>query len=339
MRSIAARIAGMVLAAVLFDAQAARVRDVRPLMGTAVEVVAEGGDEARLRSAVEAGFEEMARLSAMMNHYDPGSRVSAVNALAGIMPVSVPPQLIDVLMQAERVSRRSRGAFDVTIGAVTGWRFRADDPRLPKASEVTAQLPKVDYRKLRIDHQAQTVFLAEAGMRIDLGGIAKIYILEAGRALLEQRGVPRALVNGGGDVVAHSEPNSPPWRVGVRDPREPSKLLGLVELPRGCVASSGDYERFFVIDGRRYHHILDPRTGYPAEGLRGVTLMAEDAQAVNGLSVAAMVLGKQAAKKLLEDTPGVEALFVDRDGDLWMSRGMRRKLVDLPSPEAGRSRR
>jgi thiamine biosynthesis lipoprotein len=125
----------------------------------------------------------------------------------------------------------------------------------------------------------------------------------------------------------------------VRDPREPSRLLGLVELQRGCVASSGDYERSFVVDGKRYHHVLDPRTGYPAEGLRGVTLVSEDAQAVNGLSVAAMVLGKQAGKKLLEETAGVEALLVDRDGDLWMTRGMRKRLVDLPSPEAGPLRR
>lgn len=314
------RLAGLlVLLTIVAAAEAARVQDARPLMGTAVELIAEGSDERTLRAASEEAFREMQRLSQMMNHYDPASVVSAINAAAGARPVALPPELAEVLAQARRVSERTAGAFDVTIGGLRGWRFRPGEERVPDPAEIAAQLAKVDYRKL--ESGRASAFLSEKGMKVDLGGIAKLYILEAGRRVLEARGVPRALINGGGDVVAHSD--GAPWRVGVRDPRAPEQLLGVVEIKNGCVAASGDYERFFVRDGRRFHHILDPRTGYPAEGARGVTLVGPSAEAVNGVGPAIMVLGTQAGQKLIAATPGVEGLIVGRDGKLWTSRGLR----------------
>lgn len=318
----------LLLLVLVSGAQAARIQDARPLMGTVVEVIAEGAEEPALRGAAEEAFREMQRLSGMMSHYDPASVVSAINDAAGVRPVAVPAELAEVLAQARRVSERTGGAFDATIGGLRAWRFRPGDERVPPAAEIAAQLAKVDYRKLKSD--GRSAFLAERGMRIDLGGIAKLYILEAGRRALEARGVRRALVNGGGDVVAHSD--GAPWRVGVRDPRAPGRLLGAVPLVRGAVASSGDYERFFVRGGKRYHHILDPRTGYPAEGARGVTLVAPSAEAVNGLGPAIMVLGLAAGQKLIGATPGVEGLIVDPKGEPWISPGLRPRWVPASSP-------
>jgi thiamine biosynthesis lipoprotein len=304
--------------------RAARVQDARPLMGTVVQIVAEGADEAALRDALERAYREMRGLSDMMNHYDPASVVSAVNDAAGRMPVAVPPALMRVLAMARRMSQRSRGAFDVTVAALRGWRFRADDPRIPDAADIARQLPLVDWRDLVLDRSARTAYLRRAGMRIDLGGIAKLYILQAGMRVLERSGAARALVNGGGDVLARSDGR--PWRVGIRDPRAPHELIGTLELRRGIVASSGDYERYFERDGRRYHHILDPRTGYPAAGPRGVTLVSERLEDLNGLGVAIMVLGKQEGVRLVEATPGLDALIADRDGSVWLSKGMRARL-------------
>ncbi len=309
-------------------ASAARVAETRPLMGTVVSVIAEGADEAALRAAIADAYSEMSRLSDMMNHYDPASVVSAINDAAGAHPVRVPPELMTVLEMARRVSERTHGAFDVTVGGLRGWRFRREAPAMPTPAESAAQLPRVDYRKLVLDERARTAFLARRGMRIDLGGVAKLYILEKGVKRLERRGVARALVNGGGDVVAVSRAGAPPWRVGVRDPREPDKLLGVLEIRRGIVASSGDYERYFLRDGKRYHHVLDPRTGYPSEGPRGVTLVSENLEALDGLGVAIMVLGKRAGVKLIEQTRGLDALIVDRDGSVWMTPGMRARLHD-----------
>jgi thiamine biosynthesis lipoprotein len=302
------------LAFTAVSGHAARIQDARPLMGTVVEVIAEAADPGMLQAAAEGAFREMQRLTDTMSHYDPASTVSAINEAAGVRWVAAPPELIEVLRQARRVSERTGGAFDITVGALRAW----GEKRVPSAEELAPELRRVDYRKVRIS--GDRVFLAERGMRIDPGGIAKLYILEAGRAVLEARGVARALVNGGGDVVAHSD--GAPWQVGVRDPRAAGKLIGVTSLRRGAVASSGDYERFFERGGRRFHHILDPRTGFPAEGVRGVTLVGPSAEAVNGLGPALMVLGAEAGRKLIGETPGIEGLIVDARGELWTSGGL-----------------
>jgi thiamine biosynthesis lipoprotein len=239
-----------------------------------------------------------------------------------------------VLGMAQRLAARTAGAFDVTVGALAGWRFGRGEARVPPAAEIAAQLPLVDYRKLVLDERAGTAFLAAPGMRLDLGGIAKAYILRAGLGVLERAGIDRAIVNGGGDVVLAGGAGGPPWRVGVRDPRSPANFVGVLEVARGFVLASGDYERYFVRDGRRYHHVLDPRTGYPAAGARGATFLGGELEAVNGLSVAAMVLGREAGAALAAATPGVDALVVDGNGS-WMSPGFRARLA----PEAqGRKR-
>jgi len=307
------------------QAAAARIEETRPLMGTAVQVAAEGPDEAALHAAAGEAFAEMARLSATMSHYEAASVVSAIGRAAGAHPVAVPDELMQVLRMAQRVSRDTGGAFDATIGALSGWRFRADDPALPSQPQIDAERVLVDYRRLVLDERAGTAYLERAGMRLDLGGIAKLYILRAGLRRLEERCV-RALVNGGGDVAAWSAPGAPPWRVGVRDPRSPEQLLGSIQVHRGFVASSGDYERSFVRDGVRYHHILDPRTGRPARAARGVTLLAERLEDVDGYAVAIMIEGVARAERLVREHPGMDALVVGADGNVWLSPGMRARL-------------
>ncbi len=163
-------------------------------------------------------------------------------------------------------------------------------------------------------------------MRLDLGGIAKLYILQEGLATLRAHGVRTALVNGGGDVVAMAAPGASPWRVGIRDPRAPAQLLASLELRDGFVASSGDYERFFLRDGRRYHHVLDPRTGYPSDGPRGVTLVGRELQAVNGVGAAAMVLGTARGRELILGTEDVQGLMASATGELWVSPALRERL-------------
>lgn len=294
------------------------VRDARLLMGTQVTIVA-GGAEAGARPAIDAAFSAMRRLSDDMNHYDPASRVSAINRAAGVAPVPVSPDLMTVLQQAQALAARTAGAFDITIGALTGWRFDVDAPRIPSAKELHAGLAHVDYRDLVLDPARSTAFLRRRGMRIDLGGIAKLYIVDSGMRVLRAAGVARAMIDAGGDIAVFGGTRARPWRIGIRDPRAPG-LAAVVELRAGFVVSSGDYERFFIKDGRRYHHILDPRTGLPTTGLQQVTLVAEDLARVNGLSAAAMVLGAEAARALIEAMPGVQALLVG-PGYRWASPG------------------
>ncbi|HSW52521.1 MAG TPA: FAD:protein FMN transferase [Sulfuricaulis sp.] len=295
-------------------------QEARPLMGTLVGVTVEGGP-ADVREKVDAAWREMARLSDLMNHYNPDSVVSEINRQAGQQPVKVPPELMEVLVMARRVSGRTGGAFDITVGAFKGWRFNPENPAMPSPQELAAALPLVDYRNVILDEKNRTVLLKRPGMRIDLGGIAKLYILNAGMQVLQRHGIGQAMLNGGGDVVVTGTHAGRPWRIGIRHPRRPGELLATVELKRGWVVTSGDYERYFIRDGRRYHHILDPRTGFPAAGPQQVTLVGEELSNLNGFSSAIMVLGTEKGRELLGRLAGVEALIVEPDGRVWLTPG------------------
>jgi thiamine biosynthesis lipoprotein len=303
------------------------LREPRTLMGTRVDIALESPQPDRLQPALNAAYREMTRLSDMMNHYSPTSAVSAINAAAGIAPVAIEAELMQVLRMAQAVSHRSQGCFDITVASIKGWRFSNEARSMPSPEDIVRQLPLVDYRQLVLNPREQTAFLKRQGMRIDLGGIAKIYILDAGMRVLRQQGVHSAMINGGGDVLVMGSHQGQPWRIGVRDPREPSTLSGTIELNDGIVASSGDYERFFEHDGRRYHHILDPRTGYPTQGLHGVTLVAQRLEQINGLGAAIMVMGHEKGQSLVRHSPGLDAMWVRQNGQVWLSPGMSRKLL------------
>ncbi len=179
------------------------------------------------------------------------------------------------------------------------------------------------YRNLVLDERAGTAYLRQSGMALDLGGVAKLPILEAGMKTLQRHGVEYALINGGGDVLILGQLHGRAWRVGLRDPHAPERMLGMLELKgQAIVASSGDYERFFMANGERQHHILNPATGRPTHGPRGVSLLARDAASVNGLGTAIMVLGSKGAAKLLQNRPEVQAALVaERDHSVWQNPG------------------
>ena len=265
-------------------------RSQRTLMGTQVDMVAQGLDAGALRSAMDRAWSEMERLAALMTRYHPDSTVSALHRAAGRHPVPVPAEVLAVLQAAQAIAVQTHGAFDATVGALP-WQFGTAEQHLPSAQDIDAQRRLVGYRGLVIDAKAGTAFLQQRGMALDLGGIAKLPILEAGMRTLRAQGVEHAMLNGGGDVLVAGRLQGRPWRVGLRDPRAPERLLGVLALEgQAIVASSGDYERFFMAQGERQHHILNPATGRPTQGPRGVSLLARDAASVNGLGTALIAL-------------------------------------------------
>jgi thiamine biosynthesis lipoprotein len=303
-----------------------RLRESRAMMGTRVDIAAQGRDPVLLRAAIAAAFDRMAALEALMSHYSPTSGVAAIGWASGLQPVEVAPELMQVLRMAQDVARRSGGAFDATVGSLGTWHFEPGHTSHPAAAQIRRQLPSVDWRNLVLDERRQTAYLTQRGMRLDLGGIAKLYILQAGLDTLKARGVRSALVNGGGDVLALTAPGDTPWHVGIRDPRAPQRLLATLDVRGGFVASSGDYERFFVEGGRRWHHVLDPRTGEPTQGVHGITLVADTLEGVNGFGAAAMVLGAAEGREFLRRIPGTQALIASADGSLWASEPLRASL-------------
>ncbi len=290
------------------------VRRARPLMGTLVGVSARGHDHDALEHAIRGVFEEMERLEAILSEWRPDSAVSRVNRSAGLAPVRVPVELIEVMEIAARVSRASAGAFDSTWAALSElWRLDEPDFRPPDVAAVAAARRLVDYRDVVLDVHQKTVFLGRRGMRLGLGGIAKAYIAERAADLAVASGVVDILIDAGGDVVARGRNGERPWSIGVRDPRAPASLIAMMDLNDEVISTSGDYERFIIVDGQRYHHLLDPRTGYPAGASRSATVVAPDGALAEALSTALFVLGPPGLA-MVSGFTGTAAFLVDGDG-------------------------
>ncbi|UDF34438.1 UNVERIFIED_ORG: FAD:protein FMN transferase [Shinella sp. XGS7] len=303
-------------------------RSTAALMGTRVDIVIQHADAGLRARALEAAWAEMLRLSEMMSRYRSSSQLSLLARAAGGAPLPVAPELMAVLQQAQTLAQRSEGRFDATVGAYADWHFEpGQPPRLPHPATLLRQQGLVGPQGLQLDADRGTARLARAGMRLDLGGIAKLPILQAGLRTLARQGVQDALINGGGDVLCSGTLQGRPWRVGLRDPRAPQQLLGVLALSGGVVAASGDYERGFELAGHRYHHILDPRSGQPSQGLQGLALVAPSVEAVNGWGAAMMVAGPaQSRRWLREQLPGVQAMLAGPEG-VWLSAGLRSRLL------------
>lgn len=300
------------------------------LMGTKIDLVLHGAPAPALDRAADEALAEMQRLATMMSRYESGNALAAVHAAAGRGAVPVPPEMLAALQAAQRVSEHTAGAFDVTVGALSSWHFDAPQAPLPTEAEVRAERRHVGWHQVHLDARAGTVRLAHPDTRLDLGGIAKLPILQAGMDVLARHGVPSAMINGGGDVLVRGGLDGRPWRIGVRDAQSPERLLAVIPLADGVVASSGDYERGFVRHGRRYHHVLDPATGFPTREVHGVTLVARHASAVTGLGTAAMVLGPARGARLLASAAERRALMMNTDGTVWCSTELRSHLVPPP---------
>jgi thiamine biosynthesis lipoprotein len=312
------------------------VRRSRPMMATLVSVTARGCDAAVLEARIGEAFAEMERLAAILSEWSPDSAVSKVNARAGLEAVPIPPELREVLQAALEAAALTAGAFDPTWAALADlWRFDGGPPRLPAPAEVERRRKLVDYRDLVLAPESGTAFLRRQGMRLGLGGLAKGYIAAAAADLLVSRGVAHVLVAASGDIAARGRNGTRPWTVAVRDPRAPRGALATVELADESISTAGGYERSFEVGGRRYHHILDPKTGYPARGSESVTVIAPRGVVADALDTGLFVLGATRGLPLVESLPGVAALFVDPRGRVRLSRAARARFRLRSAAAAG----
>ncbi len=290
----------------------------------------EGAEEAA--DAIFAMFEEV---DARMSEWKATSPLSAVNREAGVSAVPVPDDLRAVVSQGVAIGARTDGAFDITWAALWGlWDFKAAEPVVPPADEVARRAALVDYRQIVVDDEAGTVMLSKMDMKIGLGGIAKGWALDRAAAMLKERGFTDFLLQGGGQVQAGGDKGDEVrWKVGIRDPRGAADdFFAILEARDVSVSTSGDYERFFVVDGVRYHHILDPRTGMPSEGLRSATVVHADATLADAMSTALMVLGGERAMAIVEEDPGMEAVLVTRSGEVLVSSGLASRFTQVHPP-------
>jgi thiamine biosynthesis lipoprotein len=314
--------------------QSTSIKRVRPSMGTYVEITFSGISEAQANRAADAVFAELDRIERLMSEWRPDSELSAVNAAAGERPVVVERELLDLVARAVEFSEKTKGAFDPTFAAMWGlWTFGDDGvTTLPDPEEVGRRRALIDRRRVKLDPSKSTIFLEAKGMKLGLGGIAKGYATDRAVALLREHGARHFLLKAGGELFASGRNGGQRWRVGLRDPRSEGHFAE-IELEDLSFGTSGDYERFFLANGVRYHHIIDPKTGYPATQSRSATVLAKDAITSDALSKALFILGPEEGMALME-AMGVEAVLVTADNRVLSTPGLEGRLVihRQPSP-------
>jgi thiamine biosynthesis lipoprotein len=307
-------------------------------MGTECEFKAFAADEALVERAFARGFAEFDRIEALTTNWKPGSEVARINDAAGKAAVPVSPDTLAIIERSLWVSKLTDGAFDITIGVYKGlWKFDEDrDGTLPDRAEVERRRALVSWRDVIVDRRRRTVRLRRAGQAINLGGIAKGYAVDAAVRAIRAAGVADFIVKAGGDLFAAGRRGDRQWRVGIQDPRAPHGQI-IFDLPITDQAfnTSGDYERFVIRDGVRYHHILDARTGFPARAARSVTLLAPDAFTADALDTALFVLGPTRGLAIVARMPGLHAVFVDERNQVRVSPGLRDRLRRHRDPTDG----
>ncbi len=289
-------------------------------MGTEVSVYLWHDDPLRGEEALDAVFDEMDRINALMSTYVEESRISEVNRDAASGWVDAGQELYDLVVQSLDISVLTRGAFDITYDSV-GQHYDFREGKRPDAETIDSALPSIDYTLVETEAGATSIRFAREGVRINLGGIAKGYAVERGVQVLREHGVRHARVTAGGDTRLLGDRRSQPWVVGVRDPSDEQKVSIRLPLEDEAISTSGDYERFFIEDGTRYHHILQPSTGEPASGVRSATVIGPDAVITDALSTSVFVMGVDNGLRLIATLPDYEGIVIDSEGQLFYSDG------------------
>ncbi len=307
-------------------------------------------DAAQVRAAFAAAVSEIQRIETSMTTWRPDSELSRVNLAAGEAAVRVSQETYDVIAASIHTSEISEGTFDITFESLHGlWKFDQDlDPHPPTDTQVKAKLPLLSYHHIHLDPGAlgesvpdaspeaaqPSVYLDKKGVRISLGGIAKGYAVDRASKVLLDRGIESFFVQAGGDLYTHGKKaDGSDWSAGVRDPRGPDgSYFALLEVSDHAFSTAGDYERSYIVNGRRYHHIIDPRTGYPATASRSVTIWAPTALQADELDDAVFILGPGKGLALVESQEGVGAVIVDAHNKVWVSRRLQGRLQLLREP-------
>ncbi|MGE0886453.1 MAG: FAD:protein FMN transferase [Blastocatellales bacterium] len=294
------------------DTGQVRYEDSRISMACAYSIVVYGEDESKLAQAVNAAFDEVDRIDDLMSHYKPDSSLSKLNRDAGNRAVKVEPELFDFIAECLRYSRESDGAFDITVGPLLKtWGFFRGEGRMPKSKELAEARRKVGWRHVILNEKEKTIRFDRADIELDLGGIAKGYAVDKAVEILRQNGIERALVNACGSTLygLGAPPGEEGWEVKLRDPVSSQKTAMTVLLKNRALSVSGSYEKFFELDGKRYSHIFDPRTGWPVQGILSVAVLTDTGTAGDALDNVFYVLGLDKSQILTNGLMNVEAFF------------------------------
>lgn len=282
------------------------------LMGSPFRIVVRDFSKELAENHINKAIAEIVRIENLISEWQPHTQVSEVNKNAGIKPVKVDLELINLTKTAIYFSEKTNGAFDISVISMDKiWKFDGSITQLPTPQQIEYSKRNVGFRNIIIDEKEGTIFLAKKGMKIGFGSIGKGYAADRARAVLKSSGVQAAMVDASGDMSFFGEPKAgKPWRIGINNPYSKSGLAGILKFRNASVATSGDYEKYAFIDGVRYGHIINPYTGMPSRGTISVSVIGGNAMTANGLSTSLMVLGVEEGLKLMKHFPDYAALFI-----------------------------
>lgn len=301
---------------------------VLKLMGNRFEISVISPDESVANAHIDAAVKEISRIEQLLTTYHPSSETSLINQYAGEKPVKVNREVFDLISRSKKISVITQGAFDITYGSVDKrlWNFDKDMKSLPDPVTAAKMVRLINHENVILNEKKCTVFLKEKGMRIGFGGIGKGYAAEMAKRVLRQRGVESGVVNAAGDLTVWGrQANGKPWTIGIADPNAARQPFSALDITDMAVATSGNYEKFVVIDGKKYSHTIDPKTGLPVQGIKSVTIISPNAEIADAMATPVMIMGVKVGLDLINQIKGLACIIIDDNDQLYTSKNINLK--------------
>ncbi|GAB4029513.1 FAD:protein FMN transferase [Spirosoma jeollabukense] len=304
-------------------AQVLRKRAVK-LMGSRFDITIVAADSLTAERTIDTVIAEVTRIENLISDWKADSQISQVNKNAGVGPVQVDPEVFALTERALHFSNITNGAFDISFAAMDRiWKFDGSMTEMPSPEAIRKSVEKVGYQHIVLDRANFTIFLTRKGMKIGFGALGEGYAADRCRDIMLAKGIKAGIVNGSGDMSTWGkQPDGRDWTIGITNPLRNDTIFAIIPLRQSAVVTSGSYEKFVVFNGKRYAHIINPSTGYPATGLSSVTIFGPSAETANGFSTSLMVLGKEAGLKLIKKYPQYSYILITDDGQIFSSHSL-----------------
>lgn len=301
-------------------------KKVLKLMGNRFEISVVSSDEAWANDCIDAGVDEIRRIEKLFTTFDNQSQTNQINANAGIAPIKVDDEVFALIQRSIKISELTQGAFDITYGSMDKslWNFDTSMTSLPDPKMAKKLVRLINYKNVILDPVDKTVFLKEKGMRIGFGGIGKGYAADCAKRIMMAKGVESGIVNASGDLIAWGyQPNGRKWTIGIADPYTKVTPFSLMEISDMALATSGNYEKYVMINGKRYSHTIDPKTGYPVHGIKSVTTICPNAELADAMATPITVMGLRAGLDMVNQIKNIACIIIDDNDKLYTSRNIK----------------
>ncbi len=303
-------------------------RKVLRLMGNRFEITVVSEDQEWAAARIDEAVAEIRRIEALLTTFNENSQTNLINRNAGIKPVKVDQEVFDIIQRSKRISSLTQGAFDISYGSVDKklWNFDKNMTSLPDEATAKKFVRLINYNNILLNEKESTVFLKKKGMRIGFGGIGKGYAAERAKLILHQNGVESGIVNAAGDLAAWGyQPNGKEWTIGIADPDAARHPFSYLSITNTSIATSGNYEKFVMIDGKRYSHTIDPKTGLPVSGIKSVTIICPNAEIADAMATPVMIMGIKAGLNLINQVKGLACIIIDDSNKIYSSKNINLK--------------